>query len=95
MTVELDLLFLTQPIPIDGAVNVDEPVRQNAPVRIQALAPVDVARGVPLVALRLLVEAAHVLVCDLKAVIEHRWRSGVDSMGVGRCGWHGQLLKCY
>ena len=80
VAVEFEAALVVQSVPILRAVDVDQPVGQNPAVRVAAGLPVDVGRGVPLVALGLFVQAAHVLVFDVEELGEDGFRGRGDRM---------------
>ena len=59
-SVELNLLRLGQAIPVPRPVNIDEVIGDKPAISHERRSPVDVGRSVPLIDLRLLVEAPHV-----------------------------------
>jgi hypothetical protein len=80
--VDLDPLRWGEPVPEAGAVDVDEVVGNEPAVALERSLPFDVAGGVPLVELRLLVEPAHVGVLAVVEVAEKRDVLDIDLMPV-------------
>ena len=90
-TVQRDAVGLRQALPERAAVDVDQLVRDHAPVRRKRVGPGNVLGGIPLIALGVLVESPHVGLGD--AVLEgerRRVRRG------DREGFHwGSIAECY
>src|SRR4029077_3672221 len=70
-----------------GAVAVDQFVGKDAALGINVGGPVDIFRGVPLITLGILVEAAHVGSLDHVRALEAGVEGSRDSVGDGFC-WH-------
>jgi hypothetical protein len=83
--VELGPLLGAQPVPVGRTVDVDELVGEHAFVEVDGCRPVDVSRDVPLIALRVLVEAPELRVLDRICVLENGVEPGGDGVrGLGR-----------
>ena len=84
--VQLRLVSGAEPVPVWRAIDVDQLVGEDASVEVNRRRPVDVARGVPLVALGLLVETPELRVLDRVLVLEDRVEPGRDGVR-GICRW--------